>query len=223
MKVALTVDGRVIQVESGRNLLQACIENRIYIPNLCYIEGIKRPFASCRLCFVEIEGEGRPVTACTRTVTGGMHVRTDTGPVRQLQRSALELLLSVHEVDCGHCHANRRCELQRLSGKLKVRLKSDALERHLKDTGVGCSHPLFNYHPNRCVLCGKCVYVCRERNEKPVLSFIKRGFDTVIGMDWDEDTLEIPCKGCLACIEVCPVGAITDRSRPSCPEKNRTA
>lgn len=216
MKVALTVDGRVIQVESGRNLLQACLENGIYIPNLCYIEGIKRPFASCRLCFVEIEGEERPVTACTRTVTGGMFVRTDTGPVRQLQRSALELLLSVHEVDCGHCPANRRCALQRLCGILKVRLKSDALERHLKDTGAGCSHPLLNYEPNRCVLCGKCVHVCRERNERPVLSFIKRGFDTVIGLDWDEDTLEIPCKGCLACIEVCPVGAITGRSLPSC-------
>jgi bidirectional [NiFe] hydrogenase diaphorase subunit len=223
MKVPLTVDNRVIQVDSGQNLLQACLENGIYIPNLCYIEGIKRPFASCRLCFVEIEGEKRPVTACTRTITGGMFVRTDTGPVRQLQRSALELLLSVHEVDCGHCTANRKCELQKLARMLKVKLKSDTLDRQLKDTGIGCSHPLLDYYPNRCVLCGKCVYICRERNEKPVLSFIKRGFDTVISLNWDEDTLKIPCKGCLACIEVCPVGAITDRSRSSCPEAGRPA
>jgi len=221
MKVSLTVDSRLIQADSGRNLLEACLENGIYIPNLCYIDGIKRPFASCRLCFVEIEGEAIPVTACTRTVTGGMAVRTDSEKVRQLQRSALELLLSVHDADCGHCPANRKCELQRLSGILKVKLKSDSLDRYLKDTGAGSRHPFLDYLPNRCVLCGKCVYICREKNEKPVLSFIKRGLDTVISLHLAEPGVEVPCRECLACIDICPVGAIICKVRPSCPDMNR--
>jgi bidirectional [NiFe] hydrogenase diaphorase subunit len=221
MKVSLTVDNRLIQADSGQNLLEACLENRIYIPNLCYIEGIKRPFASCRLCFVEVEGQRMPVTACTQTVTGGMVVRTDSGPVRQLQRSALKLLLSVHDPDCGHCPANKKCELQRLSRILKVKLKPNSQDRYLKDTGTGSPHPLLDYYPNRCVLCGKCVYICREKNEKPTLSFIKRGLDTVISLYCDESRPDIPCRECLACIDICPVGAITSKVRPSCPDMNR--
>jgi len=182
MKVSLTVDNKVIHGESGENLLKVCLSNGIYIPNLCYIEGIKRPLASCRLCFVEIQGRPRPVPACTRTVMGGMIVRTDTEAVRQLQRSALELLLSVHRVDCGHCPKNKACELQRLARFLKVGLRSSSFDMHLKETEDSRTHPFFDYFPNRCVLCGKCEYICRERNERPFLSFIKRGLDTVVSL-----------------------------------------
>jgi len=215
MKVSLTVDNRVIQGDAGQNLLQVCLENGIHIPNLCYLDGIKRPLASCRLCFVEIEGERSPVTSCTQSVMGGMVIRTDSVAVRQLQASALELLLSVHKVDCGHCPANKRCELQRLARVLKVGLKSGALDKHLKEREISDSHPRLNYYPNRCVLCGKCEYICRERNERPFLSFIKRGLDTVISLHWDEAGLEIPCDRCLACIDICPVKAITVKDRTS--------
>jgi bidirectional [NiFe] hydrogenase diaphorase subunit len=208
MKASLTVDNRVIQAEAGQNLLKACLENGIHVPNLCYLEGIKRPLASCRLCFVEIEGEKAPVTACTQSVIGGMVVRTDSEAVRQLQRSALEMLLSVHKVDCGHCPANKNCELQRMARSLKVGLKSGDLDKHLKEVEVIESHPLFNYYPNRCVLCRKCVYICRKRNEKPFLSFIKRGLDTVVSFDWEDVNQDIPCSSCLACLDICPVGAI---------------
>jgi bidirectional [NiFe] hydrogenase diaphorase subunit len=211
MKVSLTVDNRLIQADSGQNLLEACLENNIYIPNLCYIHGIKRPFASCRLCFVEIEGEPVPVTACTQTVTGGMIVRTDSKHVRRLQRSALDLLLSVHDVDCGHCPANRNCELQRISRVLNVRLRQNIPDRYFKDTGADIPHPFLEYSPNRCVLCGKCVYICREKNEKPVLSFINRGRETRIRVHWDGNNPVVPCRGCLACVEICPVKAIAHR------------
>jgi bidirectional [NiFe] hydrogenase diaphorase subunit len=206
MTVPLTVDNRVIHSDSGRNLLEVCLENGIYIPNLCHINGMKRPPASCRLCFVEIEGEAGPVLACTRGVTGGMAVRTDTTPVRAMQRSALQLLLSVHRVDCGHCPANRGCELQKLARVLKAGLKTASLDRRLKEIDIIETHPRFDYYPNRCVLCGRCEYICRERQERPILSFIKRGLDTGVLMRLDGDD---PCGRCLACMEICPVRAIT--------------
>lgn len=212
MKVKLRVNSKLMQGDAGQNLLEFCLENGIYVPNLCYIEGIKRPLASCRLCFVEIEGEKVPVTACTQSVTGGLVVRTDSVSVRRLQRSALEMLLSVHKVDCLHCPANKKCELQKLARVLKVNLKSGPFDRHFKETEINDSHPCINYFPNRCVLCGKCECVCTERNEKPFLSFIKRGLDTVVYPDWEEHPQGIPCDNCLACVRVCPVGAITSKN-----------
>ena len=120
--IKFLVDDIQIQVEEGTNLLQACLENEIYVPNLCYLEGKEIPSASCRMCFVEIEGEGRPVPSCTVSVKEGMIVQTDTPSVRRLQRSALQLLLSVHRVECAKCPANKKCELQRIARFLKVGL-----------------------------------------------------------------------------------------------------
>jgi len=107
----LIVDGREIEAQQGANLLQACLDNDIYIPNLCYLKEMQDPPSSCRLCFVEIEGYRQPVTACRVEIREGMVVKTDTEHVRRLQRTAFELLLSVHHVDCKNCPANRRCEL----------------------------------------------------------------------------------------------------------------
>jgi bidirectional [NiFe] hydrogenase diaphorase subunit len=213
--VKITVDNKEIEAAEGGNLLQTCLDNGIYIPNLCYINGQKSPPASCRLCFVEIEGDEGPLPSCTVNVRDGMVVRTDTPPIRRLQRSALRLLLSTHHIDCGHCPANKKCELQRAAKKLDVRLKSEEQFMRLKEVEVDDTHPFFNYYPNRCVLCGKCVYICQKKHHKPLLTFAKRGLDTVITFYRDEGVSNLPCKECLACVEICPVCAITVKSDSS--------
>lgn len=218
--IKLTVDDREIETEEEGNLLQVCLENDIYIPNLCHIKGMKSPPASCRLCFVEIEGEEKPIPSCTVTVRDGMVVKTDTQPVRQLQRTALQLLLSVHDVDCGHCPANKRCELQRLAGILKVGLKPKQFNRRLKEMELDDAHTCLNYYPNRCVLCGKCVYVCKDKHGVPHLNFAKRGLDTVITFYGENDVLKLPCEECYACVEICPVSAITSKTIPAGIQKS---
>ena len=210
--IKLFVNNKTIEVEKGRSLLQACLENDIYIPNLCYLEGMDNPLASCRMCFVEIEGEDKPVTSCTVEVRDGMVVKTDTPSVRRLQRSALQFLLSVHEVDCGRCPANKKCDLQRIAKFLKVGLKPKRLERFLKESGIDEDHPVLDYYPNRCVLCGKCIHVCQTLQGHPFLTFAKRGFDTVISFYGEKDASRLPCATCMACVEICPVSAITLKS-----------
>jgi len=208
MMLKLRVDNQEIEAREGKTLLQACLDNGIYIPNLCYLESMDDHQASCRMCFVEIEGEEKPITSCTVTVKDNMVAKTDTLSVRRLQKAALRLLLSVHHVDCKPCQANKKCELQRLAKFLKVGLKPKHLEIHLKEPAIHQDHPCLDYYPNRCILCGKCIHVCREQHGQSVLTFAKRGFDTVISSYRKNDVSSLACEKCVVCVNICPVGAL---------------
>ena len=210
--IALQIDGNKIEVAEGSNLLEACLDNGIYIPNLCHLEGMQHPPASCRLCFVEIEGSDNPVCACSIRVDREMRVRTNTCAVRQLQKTALQLLLSTHDVDCKNCPANRQCALQDMAKFLKVALKTSSLDLLLKETRIDASHPFLDHYPNRCVLCGKCVYVCRQHHNRAGLTFARRGIDTVIAFYGHPQTEQLPCDSCQACVEVCPVAALLPKA-----------
>ena len=205
--ITISVDDQNIEVPENTTLLAACLANDVYIPNLCYTEAGDQAAASCRLCFVEVTGEERPVTACTVVVSEGMQVRTDTEAVRRLQRAGLRLLLSVHDIDCRNCPANKRCELQKIARFLKVGLKAKPYGLALKELAVDTSHTQFDYYPNRCVLCGRCIAVCQNHQAQPFLAFAKRGFDTIIssfGQALESDD----CFDCQACVAACPVAAI---------------
>jgi len=209
--IKLTVDDREIEAQEGITLLQACLDNDIYIPNLCYLKQMQDPPSSCRLCFVEIEGYRQPVTSCRVEIQEGMVVKTNTERVRKLQRTAFELLLSVHHVDCKNCPANRKCELQRIAKHLHFGLKLKRLEKLEREVQIEEDHPYLRYVPDRCVLCGRCVFVCREKNGRPLLSFARRGLDTVISFFGEEAEAMGACEQCSACIDVCPVAALLPR------------
>jgi NADH dehydrogenase/NADH:ubiquinone oxidoreductase subunit G len=203
----LLVDGAELSAETGSILLQVCLDNGIFIPNLCFLNGQDHAPASCRMCFVAIEGAAQPVTACTVAVADGMVVHTDTPAVRRLQRSGLKLFLSTHDIDCKNCPANRKCELQRLAKFLKTGLNAKPLEKRLKTPAVDDTHPALFYYPNRCVLCGKCIAVCARSRSHPALSFARRGLDTVITA-YGQSADGSACRECAACVAVCPVGAL---------------
>jgi NADH dehydrogenase/NADH:ubiquinone oxidoreductase subunit G len=208
--IHITVDQKEIACEEGSTLLDVCLENGIYIPNLCHVSGMQTPPASCRMCMVALEGADEPVTACTTRAADRMVVRTDTGEVRELQRTALKLLLSVHDIDCRNCSANKQCELQTIARFLKVGLKAAPYETLLKEQAIDQAHPFLDYYANRCVLCGKCIHACREKNGVSFFTYARRGFDTVISA-FGMDGMETDCKACLACVKSCPVGALEVR------------
>lgn len=155
--VSLTIDGKKITAHKGERLLWVALDNGIYIPNLCALWDNKQPPAACRLCFVEVEGKEQPVTACTEMVAEAMVVNTRGERALRLARSAFELLMSCHPVDCAHCVNNGSCELQKIARHLNIKLKSKRFRKLLRELPVDYSSPLFIYDPNKCVLCGRCA------------------------------------------------------------------
>lgn len=211
--VSLKINGEKIRAAPGENVLWAALDNGIYIPNLCAIREKSEPFASCRLCFVEIEGKDSPVTACTTPVTEGMVVNTRGAKALRLARTALELLLASHPVDCAHCLRNGSCELQKVAKHLKIRLKTRRFRKILPELPIDSSSPLFIYDPNKCVLCGRCVWVCQGKFGKGVIGFAYRGFRRMVTTFGDEPVGQSRCKDCGECVAVCPVGALVFKAR----------
>jgi len=213
MTVKINVDGRTLEAPAGANLLEACLEAGIYIPHLCHLTGESPPHASCRLCLVALDDDSRPVPACTVGVRDGLTVRTDTEEVRRLQRAGLRLLLSAHTVNCRQCPANRRCELQRMAKFLGMGLRAAPLPNDERPAPRPFFHPHLAIDTEHCVLCGRCVRTCRRRHGHALLTFAGRGFDTVVSpYPTGTDPTDIPCLDCLACIDVCPVGALQPRA-----------
>lgn len=205
--VSLIIDNKEIMAEEGANLLWTALDNGIYIPNLCAIGEKEEPSASCRLCFVEIEGYQKPVTACTEKVREGMVVNTRGGESLRLASTGFELLMASHPVDCAHCLANGSCELQKIAAHLKIRITTKRFPKILHDFPIDESHPKYIHDPNKCVLCGRCIWMCRK-NGSGAFGFAHRGFDRVIEPFRNMPLGEIDCTLCDECVNACPTAAL---------------
>ena len=212
-KISLTIDGKKITAGEGENLLWVALDNGIYIPNLCTLRDNSEPSAACRLCFVEVEGKEQPVTACTETITEGMVVNTRGASALRLARNAFELIMASHPVDCAHCAANGLCDLQQIAHHLNIKLKSKRFKKLLRELPIDDSCPLFIYDPNKCVLCGRCIWVCRERLGIGMLGFAHRGFQRVVTTFGDEPFGNFKCQECGECVSVCPSGALVFKDK----------
>ncbi len=212
--VSLTIDGKKVTARQGEKVLWAALNNGIYIPNLCALRDASEPAASCRLCWVEVEGKKQPVTACTETVEQSMVVNTRGPGALRLARTALELLLASNVVDCARCPASGSCELQKIAAHLRVKLKTRRFRKLLRKLPVDSSSPVFINDPNKCVLCGRCIWVCRERLGIGALGFAHRGFKRRVTTFGDEPIGESPCQECGECVVACPTGALCFKDKP---------
>jgi len=140
-----------------------------------------------------------------------MTVHLNTPKVRRLRNTAFELLLSHHNLDCVHCVKNKNCGLQKNAAQLGLKLKSKRFRRMPRNLPVDSSHTLFTYDPNKCVLCGKCVWVCQVQGSG-ILDFAFRGIDTVVSTFSGMPLAEAGCTACLACVGVCPVGSLVAKT-----------
>jgi bidirectional [NiFe] hydrogenase diaphorase subunit len=207
-KVIVIIDGREIKTEAGRKLLWTALENGIYIPNLCALEAFERPPASCRLCFVQVEGREKPVTSCTLPAADGLTVQTRSPRVDRLVRTAYELLLSDHRLKCAACPANKACGLQKIARERGLKLRYGRFKHLGREWDVDDSPKTFSFDPSRCVLCGRCIQADQDVAKIGAIGFSRRGIDRAVTTFEDVPLSDSPCNECGLCVKACPVGAL---------------
>ena len=209
-KVHVTIDGIDVFVPEDYTILEAAKEAGISIPTLCFLKDVSE-LGCCRMCIVEIEGTRALQAACVHPIKDGMVVRTHTPKIMEARRVTLELILSNHKASCQTCtRSHIDCELQALANKLnvhEVRFEGDDNKKRPLDIGASIVRD-----PNKCVLCRRCVSVCKNIQTVGAIDTINRGFDTVIASPFGMPLSETPCVKCGQCINVCPVGALKEKT-----------
>lgn len=233
--IALTIDDQLVRVESGATILQAAESAGVYIPKLCAHKDLT-PYGGCRMCLVEVEGLRGLPTSCTTPATEGMVVRTKTAKVQEERLAIFQLILSEHPCSCLVCEeaANCRgsmetvrkvgvstgcrscpndgqCEIQEVAER--IGLTEIVYPIYYRGFAVERDDPFYDRDYNLCILCGRCVRVCQEVRAANVLAFKQRGRRTVIGPAFDRTHLEAGCEFCGACVEVCPTGTLSEKTR----------
>lgn len=231
--IKLVIDGREIEVEKGKTVLEAAEKAGSYIPTLCAHPDLE-PYGGCRLCIVKIEKtKGFPIS-CTLPAAEGMVVTTDSPELKKLRQGVLELILSEHPSECLICDRRERCKpddiclrsvavtdrcvLCPANGKCELQDVVDyigidkiRLSRSGKDEPQDASNPFFTLDRNKCILCARCVRTCNEVTGARAIDMAFRGFDTQVGTYFSKPLIESTCRSCGECAVRCPTGALVAR------------
>ena len=207
--VKMEFDGKAVSVPEGMTLVDAAATVGIHIPNLCHIKEL-RGVGACRMCMVEVEGMKTPLTACTTRTKEGMKVQTSTPKVEEIRKFVTDLVLSFHPLDCMTCPKAGACDLQRYAADLGIRESS--FGRKTFNYELNDKSPFITIDNNYCILCGRCVRVCKEQGTN-VLDFMGRGIMTKVTTALDKPLQESSCTFCGSCVDACPVNAIMERDR----------
>ena len=206
--VNITIDGKKMQVEQGLTILEAARQANIKIPTLCFLKDINE-IGACRMCLVEIKGARALQASCVYPVSEGLEIYTQSPSVREARKVTLELILSNHDKKCLTCVRSKNCELQTLAEELNI--------KELRFEGETNNYALDDFSPsivrdqNKCILCRRCVSMCKNVQTVNVISATERGFKSAVGCAFDMSLADVPCTNCGQCISVCPVGALREK------------
>jgi NADH-quinone oxidoreductase subunit G len=206
----IVINGIHYEVDNNTTILQACRRAGIDIPTLCHDDRLE-PFASCRMCLVEIEGSNKLVTACSTHVKDKMVVYTHSEKVIKARRDVLDLIIGNHPLECLSCDKSGQCKLQDYCYEYGI-IESSYLGDK-REPYVDTSNPFYDYDASKCILCGLCVRVCGELQCTSAIGFEDRGFDTIVKTPFNEGLINSKCVSCGNCVSVCPVGALTPKAQ----------
>ena len=206
--VTVTIDGREIRTEAGRNLVDVANENGIFIPSLCYYPELEPPLGTCRVCTCMINGVPGP--ACTETVTDGMVVEVDTAPLNDARQAIVEMMFSEGNHFCPGCEKSGDCDLQHMAYELGV--KQSRFPHVFQNRLIDFNPKRMILEHNRCIKCGRCVQEVFSDDGRAVFSLQQRGNATHIGIDYAEEA-RLSDEQAIRAMHICPTGAIIVRGQ----------
>ncbi|MBS1126640.1 MAG: formate dehydrogenase, alpha subunit, archaeal-type [Nitrospirae bacterium] len=207
--INLKIDGKDVQAAEGTNLIDAAETAGIHIPNLCYMKGMKG-IGACRLCLVEAEGGKAPLIACNTKVKEGMNISTATERVQEVRKFVIDLILSMHPLDCMTCTKAGVCNLQKYAYDFEIKESNFTRKKFGYPTDE--ANPFIKRDPEYCVLCSRCIRICKAQGTN-VLEFSGRGVGAKVVTANDTPLQDSTCTFCGNCIDVCPVNAILESDR----------
>ena len=173
----IKINGKDYTVEKNTTILEACHQNGIKIPTLCYLKEINE-IGACRMCLCEVKGARSLVAACVYPIDReGTEIFTNTPEIRKYRKMNLELLLSNHDKKCLSCPRNDNCELQKLCLEYGVDENKFEGEMTKSDKDTSTLHLVRNN--DKCILCRRCVAACNQQFVS-VIGANNRGFDSEI-------------------------------------------
>lgn len=204
--MTIKINGKEYSFEKGQTILEIAKANNINIPTLCYLKGIVEE-ANCRICMVEL-ANGKLVPACATKAQDGMELLTKSDKVIASRKNTLKLILADHHKDCLNCKKNNNCELQKLFIEYDIADDDNAgKEKKEYDT----TSPCIVRDNSKCILCGRCINVCKNTQSVSALTKSQRGYKTIVGCALSKGLKESTCVGCGQCTLVCPTGALTEK------------
>ncbi len=207
--INITIDGRKIEAQEGRTIIQVARENGIKIPTLCYHKDLS-PTGNCRMCVVEVTGSRFLQPACVTQVWEGMEIATQSDKAMASRKMTLEFMLANHPQECLTCDVSGECELQDLAYEYKIDTPGWGTKgtRYQVDSDP---NPFIRVDLNKCILCRRCVQACAEIQVRDVWGVAGRGFAEHIAAGAGTNLLEARCESCGQCVAYCPTGALSTK------------
>ena len=209
-KVNIKIEGHSYQVEEGLTILEAARECGYEIPTLCAFNHGECSLASCRVCLVEVKGARGLVASCVYPVNEGMEITISSPKATSARRTSVELILSNHSLNCQQCDKNGHCELlyvAQITGAREGKYQGEKTP-----VTIDQLTPSIVRDTSKCILCGRCVARCQAIHGTGILGFEKRGFNTIVAPADNRSFSESPCILCGQCVNVCPTGALMEKS-----------
>jgi [NiFe] hydrogenase diaphorase moiety small subunit len=200
--ITFMIDGRTVTAQPDQTILKAAEDAGIYIPRLCAYKDLV-PYGSCRVCSVRVNG--RIQAACVQTATEGSVVENDTPELNEFRRNIIDLLFIEGNHFCMFCEKSGLCELQALAYRFGITAPRYSYLNPKRD--IDLSHPDVYLDHNRCILCGRCVRVSQELDQKNVFQFVERGFRKRLKVN-GEELAKTDLRVTDEVVASCPVGAL---------------
>ncbi|MHB9036675.1 MAG: NADH-dependent [FeFe] hydrogenase, group A6 [Armatimonadota bacterium] len=207
--IKVTVDNISVEIPKGSTALDAAKAAGVYVPTLCHIDGHKA-LGACRVCLVEVEGGRGLQASCSFPAADGMVIKTNTKRVHDARKTVVELMLSAHRQECLTCVRSLNCELQALTKRLGI--QQNRFEGAMPPALIDETSPSIVRDSSKCILCRRCVTVCREVQSVAQLFPVDRGFNTVVAPAAKKNLGDVACVACGQCITACPVGALREKN-----------